>query len=88
MHNKLLKTFVFITSFFQVVSTCSFAQNFVLPNEEIIFSFTTTNKKKVTIAKDTANKYLIYRYASDKKTILNFLLKKKKTLIGLSIHFT
>ena len=42
-------------------------QAFTLPDEELKFSFTTQNGKKVTVNKGKENNYLIYRFSSKDK---------------------
>ena len=47
-------------------------QGFVLPNETVIFSFNTRGGKKVVLAKDSSNKYLVYRFGSKKQVAFEY----------------
>ncbi len=49
----------------------------VLKNEKIVIGFKTKNEKILTVAKDTADTYLVYRYGSAQKVALEF--PKEKT---------
>ena len=64
------KHFIFFA--FLLLTVKAFAQNFTLPNEEVVFSFDTQNGKKVTLNKDKANNYFIYRYGSKDKIEFEF----------------
>ena len=46
------------------ITTAGFGQGFTLQNEEVIFSFDTRDGKKVTLNKDKANHYIIYRFGT------------------------
>ena len=69
------------------VTTTSFAQSFTLPNEEVIFSFTTQNGKKVTLNKDTANNYIIYRFGTKDKIEFEFPGKSKRSWTNFKYSF-
>ena len=59
------------------VCTNSFAQSFNLPNEEVIFSFTTQSGKLITLNKDKTNDYIIYRFGTKSKIEFEFPEKTK-----------
>lgn len=46
--------------------SCSllFAQNYILSNEVLVYSFETQKGKKLVLAKDKNNQYLIYRFGT------------------------
>ena len=69
--NKYL--FLFLALF----PTVSFGQSYLLKTEEVILSFTTKNGKKVVLAKDKANAYIIYRYGTPTKVEFEFPDKSK-----------
>jgi hypothetical protein len=50
----------------------TFGQTVVQKNEELIFSFTTNNGKKVVIAQNKIDKSVIYRFGTVKLTELEF----------------
>ena len=45
----------------------TFGQKYRLENEQILFEFKTQNNKRLTIAKDKSDKYLVYRYGTENK---------------------
>ena len=53
-------------------SLYSCAQNYKLPNEEIILEFETTKGKKLVVAIDSNEDYLVYRYGSTDNIELQF----------------
>ena len=53
--------------------------NYLLPNEQLIFSFETTKGKKVMLAKDKSNKYVVYRYGTKEKIELEYPAKDKSS---------
>ena len=57
--------------FFVLTNFC-FGQKYILKNEELIFSFQTKTGKKMVLAKDKQNKYIIYRYGNPKKIELEY----------------
>lgn len=60
-------------------SLISLAQaKYLLPNEEIVFTFRTQKGKIMMLAKDKANAYLVYRFGSEKSVELEFPEKKDK----------
>lgn len=56
-----------------------FGQDYLLKNEEVIFSFKTENGKKMVLAKDKENGYIIYRFGTDKKIELEYPEKNKES---------
>src|SRR5579871_1334535 len=64
---------------FLILSTKTFGQSFTLPNEIVIFSFETYNGKKATLNKDTANKYIIYRFGTKDKIEFEFPEKSQNS---------
>lgn len=50
----------------------SLAQNLTLKNEITIFSFKTKKGKIVSLSKDKDNKYIIYRFGTEKKVELEY----------------
>lgn len=60
-------------------SLISLAQaKYLLPNEEIVYTFSTKKGKVMMLAKDRQNKYLVYRFGSKEKIELEFPEKKNK----------
>ncbi len=69
---------VVLIQFFLFVFSLSFGQCYVLKNEEILFSFKTKNGKKIVLAKDINNEYIIYRFGTSKKIELEYPKEKSK----------
>ena len=55
------------------------AQNYILQNEELIFSFNTKNGKKLVLAKDKENEYIVYRFGTKDKIELEYPEKNKES---------
>ena len=55
-----------------VISVRSLAQSYILPNEQNIFSFQTVGGKKIVMAKDTSDKYIVYRFGTLSKIEFEF----------------
>ncbi len=70
MTSSFFKQSIFFAFFCITIS--GYGQSLTLPNEEPIFSFTTKNGKKVTLNKDKANKYIIYRLGNKNKIEYEF----------------
>ena len=49
---------------------------YFLPNEEIIYSFETTNGKKMALVKDKKNTYIQYRFGTKNKIEMEFPAEK------------
>ncbi|MEI7508466.1 MAG: hypothetical protein WCJ62_03275 [Flavobacterium sp.] len=64
--------------FFLLFTTLCYSQIYLLPNEELVFSFKTKNGKKMVLAKDKGNEYIIYRFGSTKKIELEYPSIKDK----------
>lgn len=61
---------------FTLVNTTN---NYIKPNEVELYSFRTYEGKKLSICKDTLDKYLIYRYGTEEKVELEFPKDKSKS---------
>lgn len=60
-------------------TSISFAQaDYVLFNEEVIFSFETAKEKQMVLAKDKENKYIVYRFGTKNKIELEYPENKDK----------
>ncbi|MFT3702630.1 MAG: hypothetical protein QM802_09680 [Agriterribacter sp.] len=62
-------------------------QNFTLPNEEVIFSFNTQSGKKVTLNRDKANGYIIYRFGTKDNIEFEFPAKSKDSWTKFTYSF-
>lgn len=62
-----------------VFSNLIVAQKYLLPNEKLIFSFETQNGKKLVLAKDQNEKYIIYRFGTKNKIEIEFPEKTKES---------
>ena len=60
-----------------VFTNLIFAQKYLLPNEKLIYSFETQNGKKLVLAKDKNDKYIIYRFGTKNKIEFEFPEKTK-----------
>lgn len=56
----------------------TFWAQYLLPNEEIIYSFETKNGKKMSLVKDKTNKYIQYRFGTKNKVEMEFPSEKNK----------
>lgn len=56
----------------------TFWAQYLLPNEEIIYSFETKNGKKMSLVKDKTNKYIQYRFGSPNKVEMEFPKERNK----------
>ncbi|WP_326981193.1 hypothetical protein VUJ46_13060 [Chryseobacterium sp. MYb264] len=52
---------------------------YLLPNEEIVYSFETKAGKKMVLAKDKKNQYLQYRFGSKSKVEMEFPAERTKS---------
>ena len=50
-----------------LIPILTIGQNYILENEQVLLEFNTQNNKKLIIAKDNSDKYLIYRYGTKDK---------------------
>jgi hypothetical protein len=55
------------------------AQSCILINEELIFSFNTKNGKRLVLAKDKKNEYIVYRFGTKDKIELEYPEKNKES---------
>lgn len=62
-----------------IVSNVIFGQEYLLKNEEIIFSFDAKNKKKLVLAKDKGEKYIVCRYGTIDKIEFEFPEKTEES---------
>ena len=72
-----MKKYLLIVAFFQCLLIN--AQNYILENEELIFSFNTKNGKKLVLAKDKENKYIVYRFGTKNKIELEYPEKNEES---------
>ena len=75
--NNIRKVKNLFTILFVLISSMSWSQ-YLLPNEEIIFSFETKNGKKMTLIKDKENKYIQYRFGTKKQVEMEFPKERTK----------
>ncbi|HAH54476.1 MAG TPA: hypothetical protein DCM02_04115 [Flavobacterium sp.] len=68
-----------IVLIFSIISNITFAQEYLLKNEEIIFSFETRSKKKIMLAKDKDENYIICRYGTLDKIEIEFPEKTQES---------
>lgn len=52
---------------------------YLLPNEVLVFSFSTAKGKKVVVARDKDYGYIIYRFGTDKKIEMEYPKEKNKS---------
>jgi hypothetical protein len=64
---KIFSLFLFVG-----LSGISYTQNYLQPNEKIQFEFRTNKDKKLVIAQDTNENYLVYRYGTIDSLELEF----------------
>lgn len=65
-----MKQLIFIS--FSFLNFLTLAQNYTLPNENIILEFKTLKGKMLVIALDSDENYLVYRYGTSEKVELTF----------------
>jgi hypothetical protein len=65
------------TTFLLLFSLVASAQPFLLKNENEVFSFTTQNGKRVVLAKDKANAYIVYRFGTTDSVEFEYPEKNK-----------
>ncbi len=68
---------IFIIFFFMVFPIGLYSQ-FVLANEEVIYSFETGNRKKMVLVKDKKNEYIQYRFGTKNKIEMEFPTERSK----------
>src|SRR5882724_5416344 len=62
-------------------------QSFILPNEDLIYSFATSNGKQLVLVKDKSDKYIIYRFGSKTKIEFEFPEKNKSSFSKFKYSF-
>ena len=67
-----------ITFLFLFTNLC-FGQDYLLHNEELIYSFKVKNGKMMFLVKDKENKYIVYRFGSSNKIELEYPQKNKQS---------
>jgi hypothetical protein len=72
-HLRTTLIFLFLFTFF---CNC-YGQHYLLPNEIIVYSFNMANGKKMVLAKDSTNKYIVYRFGTKDKIEFEFPEKNK-----------
>lgn len=63
---------------FALVLPLSVWAQYLLPNEEIIYSFETKNGKKMTLVKDKKDEYIQYRFGSKNHVDMEFPAERTK----------
>lgn len=64
--------------FFSLMIPMLFSAQYLLSNEETIFSFETKNGKKMSLVKDKKNGYIQYRFGSKNKVEMEFPAARTK----------
>ena len=77
MNHKIFKNL--ITLIILVSTNFAFAQEYILPNETLIYSFETQNGKKLVLAKEKNDKYIVYRFGTKDKIEFEFPEKTKES---------
>jgi hypothetical protein len=62
-------------------------QQYLLSNEKVIFSFNAGNNKKMVLARDSADKYIIYRFGTADKIEFEFPEKTKDSRSKFTYSF-
>lgn len=75
---KWMFVFLFLTSF-------CWGQEYLLENEEVVFFFKTKKGKKMVLAKDKENEYIVYRFGTENKIEFEYPATKNKESWN---HFT
>lgn len=70
-----MKKYISILTF--LIPAIFWAQ-YLLPNEEVIYSFETKNGKKMSLVKDKTNQYIQYRFGTKTKVEMAFPAEKTK----------
>jgi len=80
------KVFLSGISLFVLVNT-SYGQKYILPNEELIYSFETQSGKTVLLAKDKGNEYIVYRFGTKDKIEFEYPEKTKDSWFKFKYSF-
>jgi hypothetical protein len=78
-------TFIILFAF--TFCNCSSAQDYLLANEQIICSFNTVDDKRMVLAKDSADKYIVYRFGTADKIEFEFPEKTKESWSKFTYSF-
>lgn len=70
-----MKKYIFILTF---LIPATFWAQYLLLNEEIIYSFETKNGKKMSLVKDKTNQYIQYRFGTKNKVEMEFPAERTK----------
>lgn len=70
-----MKKYIFILTF---LIPATFWAQYLLPNEEVIYSFETKNGKKMSLVKDKKNQYIQYRFGTKNKVEMEFPAERTK----------
>jgi hypothetical protein len=81
----IIKKVLFI--FFLILTTTMFSQSYLLSNEKLIYSFETVGGKKMTLAKDANNKYIVYRFGTKDKIEFEYPEKSKDSWSKFTYSF-
>jgi len=63
---------ILLASTFYLIPNTGMGQHYRLPNEEIVYSFRSGKNKKLVIAKDSSDAYLVYRFGTLQKVEMEF----------------
>ena len=80
-----MKTYLFVL--FLLFSTIAYGQTYLLKTEELILSFEIKNGKRVVLAKDKTNSYIVYRYGTKSKIEFEFPTKSKESWLKFKYSF-
>ena len=70
-----MKKYIFILTF---LIPATFWAQYLLPNEEVVYSFETKNGKRMSLVKDKKNGYIQYRFGSKNKVEMEFPAERTK----------
>jgi len=81
------RSIIIFSSLVLLATTISKGQAFILPNEDLIYSFETSNGKQLALVKDKSDKYIIYRFGSKTKIEFEFPEKNKSSFSKFKYSF-
>jgi hypothetical protein len=70
---------IILVYLFFLISEDIFPQNYILSNETLLFSFETKNKKKMVLARDKKEMYIVYRFGNKERIELEYPEKNKSS---------
>jgi hypothetical protein len=70
-----MKKYIFILTF---LIPATFWAQYLLPNEEVVYSFETKSGKKMSLVKDKTNQYIQYRFGTKNKVEMEFPAERTK----------